>query len=146
MSIRLVDIGIPSYVKKTKRVEVPYSADEKKTLQQRIDSGEITERKAFPKRFEIEEDTKANLELYKSIINKIPPMPGWLIIRDRFDTQNRLLAQIKTEFDMREEFIRMIKIRNIRGTEIELNSYHWLRYLTNEREIVEVCFSLGRER
>jgi hypothetical protein len=141
MSVRLVDIGIPSFVRKTKRVLVPYTEEEIQELRRRINRREIAERRAFLPRFEIREDTKASLILYRKIIDKIPAMPGRLLILDKFGGSKTIITQINTEYDMREEFKGMMRTVN----EIELDSFNYLRYLTNDRRIFEVQFLIGKK-
>lgn len=142
MSIRLVDISIPSFVRKTIKVPAPYTEEEKQELRNRIEMGDITERKAFLPRFEIREDTKAGLILYRKILSKIPAMPGRLIIFDKYGGDKPYISQIYSEYDMREEFKAMKRTVN----DNELDSFNWLRYLTNERGVLEIQFYLGKQK
>ncbi len=140
MSIRLVDIGIPSFVRKTKKVSISYTEEEMHELQEKIERGEITESRAFMPRLEVREDTSSSLIIYRNIVSKIPAMPGRLLILDKFGGDKTFIAQINTEFDMREEFKVMVRTVN----EVELDTYNWLRHLTNERGIIEVQFLIGK--
>ena len=63
MKLRLVDGGIPSFEWKMKRFEIPFSEDELNELQKRVEEGELDEKKAFKKRYEMKDLGELNYYL-----------------------------------------------------------------------------------
>lgn len=141
MALRLIDGGIPSFEWKMKRFELPLSEDEKLELLRKVELGELEEKKALKKRFELRDDLESNLELYRKLIARIPSMPGKLIIGVMIGGNLKVLSVFSSDFDLREEFRASKKKVN----ELELDRYNWLKKLTKEDGYSSVCFLIGKE-
>jgi hypothetical protein len=140
MKLRLVDGGIPSFEWKTKRCIVPFSEEEKNELHRKIVLGEIDEKSAFKKRFAYGDDEVANRERYRKLIEKIPALPGRLVVGALKGGKLRILGMVASDEDLREAFRTSQKI--IDG--VGVDRYTWLKKLTKEEGISSVCFFLGR--
>jgi hypothetical protein len=140
MPLRLVDGGIPSFEWKMKRFEIPFSEEEKMELNKRIEEGGLDEKKAFKKRYELKDDPEANLELYRKILQKLPNMPGSLVLARLAAGRLIILEVFKSELDLREEFKNSKKLVN--GEEFD--RYQWLKKLTKEDGLGPVRFLIGR--
>lgn len=140
MKLRLVDGGIPSFEWKMKRFEIPFSEDELNELQKRVEEGELDEKKAFKKRFEMKDNPDVNLELYRKILRKLPSMPGNLVLAKISDGKMEIFEVFKSDLDLREDFKNSKKQLN--GQEI--NRFNWLKRLTKENGINSVQFLIGR--
>ena len=140
MKLRLVDGGIPSFEWKMKRFEIPFSDDELNELKKRVEEGELDEKKAFKKRYEMKDNPAVNLELYRKILRKLPAMPGNLVLAKVSYRKIEIFEVFKSEFDLREDFKNSKKQLN--GEEI--NRFNWLKNLTKENGINSVQFLIGR--
>ena len=140
MKLRLVDGGIPSFEWKMKRFEIPFSDDELNELKKRVEEGELDEKKAFKKRYEMKDYPDFNLELYRKILRKLPAMPGNLVLAIVSYRKIEIFEVFKSEFDLREDFKNSKKQLN--GEEI--NRFNWLKNLTKENGINSVQFLIGR--
>jgi hypothetical protein len=140
MPLRLVDGGIPSFEWKMKRFEIPFSEDELTDLKRKVEEGELDEKKAFKKRFEIKDDPDANLELFRKILQKLPNMPGSLVLARTVGNKMIILEVFKSEIDLREEFKNSKKPLN--GEECD--RYQWLKKITKEDGMGPVRFLIGR--
>ena len=141
MALRLVDGGIPSFEWKMKRVELPFSEDEKTELQLKVELGELEEKAAFKKRFILRDDLEANLERYRKLIRRIPALPGKLVIGTVIAGNLKVLSDFSSDTDLREEFRRSFK--PVDGA--DLDRFTWLKTLTKEDGYPSVCFLIGRE-
>jgi hypothetical protein len=140
MPLRLVDGGIPSFEWKMKRFEIPFSEDELTDLKRKVEEGELDEKKAFKKRFEIKDDPDANLELFRKILQKLPNMPGSLVLARTVGNKMIILEVFKSDLDLREEFKNSKKPLN--GEECD--RYQWLKKITKEDGVGPVRFLIGR--
>ncbi len=140
MPLRLVDGGIPSFEWKMKRFEIPFSEEELTELKRKVEEGELDEKKAFKKRYEIKDDPDANLELYRKILQKLPNMPGSLVLARMVGSKMIILEVFTSEIDLREEFKNSRKPVN--GEEFD--RYRWLRKITKEDGVGPVRFLIGR--
>lgn len=140
MALRLVDGGIPSFEWKLKRFEIPFSEDELNELKKRVEEGELDEKKAFKKRYEMKDNPEVNLELYRKILRKLPSMPGNLILFKSSDGKMEIIEVFKSEFDLREDFKNSKKQLN--GKQID--RFNWLKILTKENGIGSIQFLIGR--
>ena len=141
MALRLVDGGIPSFEWKMKRVELPFSEEEKTELQMKVELGELEEKAAFKKRFTLRDDLEANLERYRKLIQKIPALPGKLVIGTMIAGNFKVLSVFSSDTDLREEFRKSSK--PVDGA--DLDRFTWLKKLTKEDGLSSVCFLIGRE-
>ncbi len=140
MPLRLVDGGIPSFEWKMKRFEIPFSEDELTDLKRKVEEGELDEKKAFKKRYEIKDDPDANLELFRKILQKLPNMPGSLVLARTVGNKMIILEVFKSDLDLREEFKNSKKPLN--GEECD--RYQWLKKITKEDGVGPVRFLIGR--
>ena len=140
MALRLVDGGIPSFEWKMKRFEIPFSEEELTELKRKVEEGELDEKKAFKKRYEIKDDPDANLELYRKILQKLPNMPGSLVLARTVGSSMVILEVFKSELDLREDF----KHSKKHLSEEEVDRYSWLKKLTKEDGVGEIRFLIGR--
>ena len=140
MALRLVDGGIPSFEWKMKRFEIPFSEEELTELKRKVEEGELDEKKAFKKRYEIKDDPDANLELFRKILQKLPNMPGSLVLARTVGNKMIILEVFKSEIDLREEFKNSRKPLN--GEECD--RYQWLKKITKEDGVGPVRFLIGR--
>ena len=140
MTLRLIDGGIPSFEWKMKRFEIPFSDDELNELKKRVEDGELDEKKAFKKRYEIKDDPYFNLELYRKILRKLPSMPGNLVLAKVSFGKMEIFEVFKSEFNLREDFKNSKKQLNGEET----NRFNWLKNLTKENGINSVQFLIGR--
>lgn len=140
MVLRLVDGGIPSFEWKMKRYELPFSEEEKNELLKRVELGELEEKKAFKKRYELRDDFGSNIDLYRKLIEKIPSRPGKLVIGAMVDGNLKVLAVFTSDFDLREEFRSSLK--KVDG--VDLDRFSWLKKLTKEVGFSSLRFLLGR--
>ncbi len=140
MPLRLVDGGIPSFEWKMKRFEIPFSEEELTELKRKVEEGELDEKKAFKKRYEIKDDPDANLELFRKILQKLPNMPGSLVLARTVGNKMIILEVFKSEIDLREEFKNSRKPLN--GEECD--RYQWLKKITKEDGVGPVRFLIGR--
>ena len=141
MALRLVDGGIPSFEWKMKRVEIPFSEDEKTERQLKVERGELDEKVAFKKRFTLRDDVDANLERYRKLIRKIPSLPGRLVIGTMIAGNFKILGVFTSETDLREDFRKSSK--PVDGAEFD--RFSWLKKLTKEDGFSSVCFRIGRD-
>ena len=141
MALRLIDGGIPSFEWRSKRIEIQIPEKELEELKEKVERGEIEEKKAFKKRFKLKDDLEKNLELFRKIILKIPPIPGKLIIGSKNGENLKILSVVSSEIDLRDEFKNSKKM--IEG--IEKDRFSWLKKLTKEDKNGEICFYLGKE-
>lgn len=140
MALRIVDGGIPSFEWKMKRCEIPFSEDELNELKKRVEEGELDEKKAFKKRYEMKDNPEVNLELYRKILRKLPSMPGNLVLTKMSEGKMVIIEVFKSELDLREEFKNSKK--RINGE--ELDRFNWLKKLTKENGIHSIQFLIGR--
>jgi hypothetical protein len=140
MALRLVDGGIPSFEWKMKRFEIPFSENELVELKKKVEEGELDEKKAFKKRYEMKDNPDVNLELYRKILRKLPSMPGNLILAKSSDGKLEIIEVFKSELDLREDFKNSKKQLN--GS--ELDRFNWLKKLTKENGIGSIQFLIGR--
>ena len=140
MALRLVDGGIPSFEWKMKRFEIPFSENELIELKKKVEEGELDEKKAFKKRYEMKDNPDVNLELYRKILRKLPSMPGNLILAKFSDGKLEIIEVFKSELDLREDFKNSKKRLN--GGEID--RFNWLKKLTKENGIGSIQFLIGR--
>jgi hypothetical protein len=140
MALRLVDGGIPSFEWKLKRFEIPYSTEELEELKRKVEDGELDEKKAFKKRYEYKDDPEVNLDLYRKILQKLPNMPGSLVLAKIEGGSMVILEVFSSEIDLREEFKFSKKL--LKGE--ELDRYSWLKKLTKEDGVGEIRFLIGR--
>ena len=140
MALRLVDGGIPSFEWKMKRFEIPFSENELIELKKKVEDGELDEKKAFKKRYQMKDNTDLNLELYRKILRKLPSMPGNLILAKFSDGKLEIIEVFKSELDLREDFKNSKKRLN--GGEID--RFNWLKKLTKENGIGSIQFLIGR--
>lgn len=140
MALRLVDGGIPSFEWKMKRFEIPFSENEIIELKKKVEEGELDEKKAFKKRYEMKDNPDVNLELYRKILRKLPSMPGNLILAKFSDGKLEIIEVFKSELDLREDFKNSKKQLN--GS--ELDRFNWLKKLTKENGIGSIQFLIGR--
>jgi len=141
MALRLVDGGIPSFEWKMKRVELPFSEEEKTERQLKVELGELDEKVAFKKRFTLRDDVDANLERYRKLIRKIPSLPGRLVIGTMIAGNFEILGFFTSDTDLREDFRKSSK--PVDGA--ELDRFTWLKKLTKEDGYSSVCFRIGRD-
>ncbi len=141
MPLRLVDGGIPSFEWKKKRVEIPFTEDEILQLRKKVELGELEEEEAFRKKFKLIDDSDANLELYRRILNKIPPMPGRLVICTRKGNELHIHGFYNSDLDLREGFKNSLK--TIGGS--QMDRFNWLKKLALEDGFHSVSFLLGRD-
>jgi len=141
MPLRLIDGGIPSFEWKMKRFELPLSEDEKLELLRKVELGELEEKKALKKKYEMRDDLESNLELYRKLISRIPSMPGKLVIGVMIGGRLKVLSVFSSDFDLREEF----KVSRKMVNDEELDRYSWLKRLTKEEGYSSVCFLIGKE-
>ena len=141
MPLRLVDGGIPSFEWKRKRVENPFTDDEIFELRKKVELGELVEDEAFRKRYKLIDDADANLELYRKILTKIPPMPGKLVICTITDFKFKIHGFYSSDLDLREGFKHSLK--TVDGCQID--RFSWLKKLALENGVSSVSFLLGRE-
>lgn len=141
MALRLVDGGIPSFEWKMKRVELPFSEEEKAEIQLKVELGELEEKVAFKKRFILRDDLEANLERYRKLIRRIPSLPGKLVIGTVISGNLKVLSVFSSDTDLREEFRRSLK--PLDGA--DLDRFTWLKKLTKEYGYSSVSFLIGRE-
>lgn len=140
MALRLVDGGIPSFEWKMKRFEIPFSENELIELKKKVEEGELDEKKAFKKRYEMKDNPDVNLELYRKILRKLPSMPGNLILAKSSEGKLEIIEVFKSELDLREDFKNSKKQLN--GS--ELDRFNWLKKLTKENGISSIQFLIGR--
>ena len=140
MALRLVDGGIPSFEWKMKRFEIPFSENELIELKKKVEEGELDEKKAFKKRYEMKDNPDVNLELYRKILRKLPSMPGNLILAKSSEGKLEIIEVFKSELDLREDFKNSKKQLN--GS--ELDRFNWLKKLTKENGIGSIQFLIGR--
>ena len=140
MALRLVDGGIPSFEWKMKRFEIPFSENELIELKKKVEQGELDEKKAFKKRYQMKDNTDVNLELYRKILRKLPSMSGNLILAKSSEGKLEIIEVFKSELDLREDFKNSKKRLN--GGEID--RFNWLKKLTKENGIGSIQFLIGR--
>jgi hypothetical protein len=140
MALRLVDGGIPSFEWKMKRFEIPFSENELIELKKKVEEGELDEKKAFKKRYQMKDNTDLNLELYRKILRKLPSMSGNLILAKSSEGKLEIIEVFKSELDLREDFKNSKKRLN--GGEID--RFNWLKKLTKENGIGSIQFLIGR--
>ena len=140
MALRLVDGGIPSFEWKMKRFEIPFSENELIELKKKVEEGELDEKRAFKKRYEMKDNPDVNLELYRKILRKLPSMPGNLILAKSSEGKLEIIEVFKSELDLREDFKNSKKQLN--GS--ELDRFNWLKKLTKENGIGSIQFLIGR--
>jgi hypothetical protein len=140
MALRLVDGGIPSFEWKMKRFEIPFSENELIELKKKVEEGELDEKKAFKKRYQMKDNTDLNLELYRKILRKLPSMSGNLILAKSSEGKLEIIEVFKSELDLREDFKNSKKQLN--GGEID--RFNWLKKLTKENGIDSIQFLIGR--
>ena len=140
MALRLVDGGIPSFEWKMKRFEIPFSENELIELKKKVEDGELDEKKAFKKRYQMKDNTDLNLELYRKILRKLPSMSGNLILAKSSEGKLEIIEVFKSELDLREDFKNSKKQLN--GGEID--RFNWLKKLTKENGIGSIQFLIGR--
>ncbi len=140
MALRLVDGGIPSFEWKMKRFEIPFSENELIELKKKVEVGELDEKKAFKKRYEMKDSPEANLELYRKILKKLPTMPGNLVVAKCSDGKLEIIEIFKSEFDLREDFKNSTKTIKENSTD----RFNWLKNLTKENKACSIQFFIGR--
>jgi hypothetical protein len=140
MALRLVDGGIPSFEWKMKRFEIPFSENELIELKKKVEEGELDEKKAFKKRYEMKDAPETNLELYRKILRKLPSMSGNLILTKISEGKMEIIEVFKSELDLREDFKNSKKLLN--GEEFD--RFNWLKKLIKENGINSVQFLIGR--
>ena len=141
MALRLVDGGIPSFEWKMKRVELPFSEEEKSELQLKVELGEIEEKVAFKKRFTLTDDVEANLERYRKLIRRIPALPGKLVIGAEMAGSFKVFSVFSSDIDLREDFRKSTKL--VDGA--DLDRFSWFKKLTKEDGYSSICFLIGKE-
>jgi hypothetical protein len=140
MALRLVDGGIPSFEWKMKRFEIPFSENELIELKKKVEEGELDEKTAFKKRYQMKDNTDVNLELYRKILRKLPSMSGNLILAKSSGGKLEIIEVFKSELDLREDFKNSKKQLN--GG--EMDRFNWLKKLTKENGIGSIQFLIGR--
>ena len=141
MVLRLVDGGIPSFEWKMKRVELPYSEEEKIELQYKVERAELDGKVAFKKRVVLRDDMQANLERYRKLIRKIPSLPGNLVIGTSIAGEWKVLCVFRSNYDLSEEF--RTSQKEVDG--VPMDRFNWLKKLIVEDGLTSICFRIGRE-
>jgi|GEM_PF-4383079 len=142
MALTLVDGGLPAFVWKKKRIEIPFSEAEKQKLQDLFESGLLTlEQLKKKKKYLLQDDTDANLETYRKLIRKIPNTAGRLIIGVSTPTLFKPVSLLKAEFDLRETFKQPI----VQQDGSELDRFSWLKNQVQAYPNATVVFYLAAE-
>jgi hypothetical protein len=141
MTLRLIDVGIPTFELKMKRVELTFSDEERAAIQLKIESGEIIEREAFKKRYELRDDSIANLERYRKLIRKIPATPGKMVITAMVAGKQKTISVFSSDNDLREAFKNSFKTHR----NIEIDRFSWLKFLIKEEGYSVVNFRIAKE-
>jgi hypothetical protein len=136
MPLRLVDVGIPTFEWKRKRVEWSVSECKKNRFNELSDKNESLRR-----RYKLRGDVHTNLERYRRLIRAIPACPGKLIIGTNVGRRLEILGILSSDVDLREAF----KGSCVRFDGKEIDRYEWLKKLTTEEGYPSICFLIGRE-
>lgn len=142
MAFTLVDGGLPAFVWKKKRIEVPFSEAEKLNLQLQFETGLLTLKQLKQKKkYRLQDNTQANLETYRKLIQKLPKLPGKLVIGLSTDNSFKPLTLLQAEFDLREAFKQPLVLKD--GSTID--RFVWLKNLTKGHPNTAVVFFLATE-
>lgn len=141
MALRLIDVGIPTFEWKTKRVELFFSEEENTANQLQTECGKAKEKDTLKKRFELRDDHKSNLDRYRMLIRKIPTSPGIMVISGMISRKQKTISVIKSDNDLREAFKNSLKKYD--GQEID--RFNWLKKLTTEDGYSFICFQIAVE-
>lgn len=141
MALRLIDGGIPSFEWKMKRVELPFSEEEKTELKLKVELGELDEKSAFKKRFGLKDDLETNLERYRKLMRTIPSLPGKLFYGTMIAGKFEILGFFSSEIDLRDDFRSSTKL--VDG--VLVDRFTWMKKLTKEGAYSSLCFRLGKE-
>jgi len=137
MALRLVDVGIPTFVWKTKRIVCLNFQNENEDFENNINSKEkITSKKRYNSR----DDHQSNLENFREIIRKIPASSGKLVIATKISGDFKILNVFSSDFDLREDF--KTSSKNVNG--VVLDRYNWLKNLTKEEGCSSIIFLLAK--
>ncbi len=136
MPLRLVDVGIPTFEWKMKRVECPVSECKNDLF------NELSEKnQSLRKRYKLRGDKHTNLDRYRKLIRAIPACPGKLIIGSHVGSRLEILGIFSSDLDLREAF----KYSSVRFAGSEIGRYEWLKKLTTEERYSSICFLIGKE-
>ena len=138
MALRLVDVGIPTFEWKTKRIACLNFQNENEDFENITNPKEkITSKKRYNRR----DDHQLNLQNFRKIISKIPASSGKLVIATKISGEFKILNVFSSDFDLREDFKTSSKLMD----GVLLDRFNWLRKLTKESGYSSIIFLLAKE-